>query len=98
VGDMLSAQGAPGAASNYAEALGIARQFANSHPASVPGVRTVAVLMVKLAAIPATGVARADVVAYLEAAQAKGMLSADDQRWLAAYREQAVGQAQGGAK
>jgi hypothetical protein len=53
--------------------------------------------MVKLAAIPGAGVARADVVAFLETAQAKGMLSADDQKWLATYRENAA-QGQGGAK
>jgi hypothetical protein len=102
VADTLSAQGAPGAAGDYTEALGIARHFAANHPTSIPASRTIAVLMVKLAAIPGAGVSRTDVVAFLDAARAEGMLSADDQKWLATYRQQGAAQAQaqpqGGAK
>jgi membrane protein YqaA with SNARE-associated domain len=53
-------------------------------------MRMVVVLMATLASTPGSGVGWADVVRYLEAAKAKGMLSADDEKWLAVYRQKAA--------
>ena len=47
--------------------------------------------MAKLASLPGSGVAWADVVAYLQAAKAKGLLAAGQDKWLAIYQDKAAG-------
>ena len=72
------------------EALGIEKALARSRPEAVLPARSVGELMAKLADIPGGGVTWAQVVAYAERMQARGLFRADDARMLAAYRLRAA--------
>ena len=99
LGDTLAAEkDTGGAVKAYQEALGLARQAAAAQLGAIGAVRAVAVQMAKLAAIPGAGVSWADIVAYIEGAQAKVTLTADDQKWLDIYKSRAAQAAPGAVK
>ena len=94
LGDMALGQGdAAGAQKSYELALVTLRPVAAAHPAATGPARMVAIVMVKLASTPASGVHWADVVAYLEGLKAKNMLLAGDAKWLDVYRQKATQEA-----
>jgi len=67
--------------------------LAAAHPAATGPARMVAIVMVKLASTPGSGVHWSDVVAYLEGLKTKNLLLADDAKWLDAYRQKAAQEA-----
>ncbi len=79
------------------EALGIEKALARGRPEAVVPARTVGELMAKLAEIPGGGVSWAQVVAYVQRLQARGLFEAEDVRMLALYEQRASGAATPGS-
>ena len=91
-GDLRRALGDDaGARAAYLEALGIDRALAWARPDAILPARTVGEMMATLAALPGGGVSWAQVVAYDEGLQARGLFEAADVQQLLVYQQRAAG-------
>ena len=95
IGEILTTQGAVGTARTYYdERLAISRRLAAADPANAVAQRNLAAALWSLAQMGTTGARWADVVAHLEAMQAKGQLLAADAHFLDDARRRAALQRQ----
>ena len=96
-GDALVATGdAAGALQDYRETLALAQAFAKAHPELA--AKAPAMPMMRLAALPGSGVTDADVLAFLESLKSRGLLTPNDDILLASYRQKAAAAVPGAAQ